>query len=195
MSPGPHQPERQAEELAGALDRMAAAIDQARAVGLYVDVPDVLYSACLKIVARYGTPSDPIDLSAKPKESALNPASGSSTTSKSVGASPADVPLRRLVWQVLDPGEEFTVTDVVARLALLEVSLHPNKVSNALGYWVSRGRLARKSKGVYLYPVIADSNVKPGKSSIGHEAVAGQSARRRRKDEDNDGQNAERQAM
>jgi hypothetical protein len=63
-----------------------------------------------------------------------------------------DVPLRRLVWQVINPGEEFTVADISARLAELGASWPTTAVSNALGYWASRERLTRVRKGTYNYP-------------------------------------------
>jgi hypothetical protein len=138
-----------AADLARSLEHMAAAIDQARSAGLSVHVPEALYLACCEIVSRYQDP-------AGQREPARRPdllASGRGGR-MARAASLHDVPLRRLVWQVLDPGEEFTVADVTKRLAGLGISLPANKVSNALGYWVSRGRLARQRKGTYSYPII-----------------------------------------
>ncbi len=59
------------------------------------------------------------------------------------------LPLRRALWHVLTPGEIFKVSDVVSRLAAQGVVVSPAKASNALGYWVDRGRLTRKAKGLY----------------------------------------------
>jgi hypothetical protein len=64
-----------------------------------------------------------------------------------------EIPLRRLLWQVIIPGEtSFRVPTIVERLAQLGMRVEPPKVSNALGYWVDRGRLVRVSKGVYSCP-------------------------------------------
>jgi hypothetical protein len=64
-----------------------------------------------------------------------------------------EVPLRRLLWQVITPGETFfRVSTVVERLAALGLEIEPAKVSNALGYWVDHHRLVRVRKGVYTYP-------------------------------------------
>ena len=163
-----------ARDLVTTLMAIVAAIDQARSLGLPVNVPQSLYRACLEIVERYdpsaglaGTgglakqpfvedagartplrPNPSPGTTRRARRSALNPAA--------TGASVHDVPLRRLIWQVLDPGEEFTVADVVGRLADLGTSWSASNVSNALGYWVSRGRLTRQRKGVYTYPVTSD---------------------------------------
>ena len=195
MSSGPADSERQVEELARALDRMAEAIDHARAIGLAVEVPDALYRACLAIVSRYRAPSHSTDPDQR-RRTAHSSASVATTGSRPSRPLPTDVPLRRLVWQVLDPGEEFTVTDVVGRLNLLNVSAHPNKVSNVLGYWVSRGRLARRRKGVYVFPIVTDTGVQAGRSGNGLYGAVGQETRLPRKDEDyKDGQSAQRKAM
>jgi hypothetical protein len=111
-------------------------------------------------------------------------------------ASVHDVPLRRLLWQVLDPGEEFTVNEVVERLAAIGVHSPANKVSNALGYWVSRQRLDRQRKGVYLYPIIADPVSNARKEDTSQEVPAGDRATARRRDTSSDGVHEnKRQAM
>lgn len=157
---------RQAEDLAADLDQMAAAIDQARAIGLSVAVPDALYRACVKIIARYGdgtgsgnvpTPSSALstDLDDKGRSSGSR-IPGAPVRRSAMSPSLDDVPLRRLVWQVIDPGSEFTVSHVVHRLGELGMVVPSNKVSNALGYWASRGRLVRARKGSYRYAIEAD---------------------------------------
>jgi hypothetical protein len=127
--------QQEAAELAARLMRLAEAISGARALGLSVDVPQPLHTACLHVAALHGKelgaaaePSPPYAESRDPMH---------------------DVPLRRLIWQVIDPGETFTVTEVTERLRELGVTWPTNKVSNALGYWVSRQRLQRPRKGVY----------------------------------------------
>jgi hypothetical protein len=192
-----------ASDLATALMAIAAAVDQARSLGLPVNVPQLLYQACLEIIERYDpsvgpdgaegqaqppstqgagaraqlTPTRP-NLSAgtgRQRQLALNPSVA--------GASYADVPLRRLIWQVLDPGEEFTVADVVDRLADLGTSWTATNVSNALGYWVSRGRLARQRKGVYTYPVTSDRITDPNAERAQQEIRTVDRATARRKEQ------------
>jgi hypothetical protein len=177
------------DQLADALADVAAAIDQARSVGLAVDVPEQLYRACREIIYRRADPpptgrSSPSSFA----DSALGTtrvrsadAPGVATPRSSLAREHPpvlDVPLRRLLWQVLDPGERFTVNDVVKRLATMGVDAPPSAVSNALGYWVSRQRLSREKKGVYRYPTIpvpvdaaleADTYAEP--SEAGHSRV------------------------
>jgi hypothetical protein len=140
----PHAAAR-ADELVRALNEVVAAIDRARSVGLPVDVPDQLYRACVEVIARHQSPGLP---DGSGSGSSSRRASGAAADHASVH----DVPLRRLVWQVINPGEEFTVNQVLHRLVLMGVRPPANAVSNALGYWVSRQRLQRLRKGVYLYP-------------------------------------------
>jgi hypothetical protein len=164
-----------ARAIAQSLNEVVAAIDQARSLGLPVSVPESLYRACLEVVARYEASTGSDDPGAPSRRRAsrdLDTPGGATATQHprpasqvanaartgdgdrvGGGASARDVPLRRLVWQVLNPGEEFTVAEVVERLTNLGVSWAPNTVSNALGYWVSRGRLDRTRKGVYRYPM------------------------------------------
>jgi regulator of replication initiation timing len=60
-------------------------------------------------------------------------------------------PLRRLVWRVIPADRSFSVAEVAEGLVALGVPKPSsrNEISNALGYWVRRGRLERCSKGVY----------------------------------------------
>lgn len=147
--------------LAESLRGVAAAFDQARMSGLSVFVPESLYLACLQIVERHdlpdGTPRGTPPVAGDPgRDQVLAP--GSPSASPVSGDRMAgrvemqDVPLRRLVWQVINPGEEFTVADIAARLAGLGASWPATAVSNALGYWASRDRLTRVRKGTYSYP-------------------------------------------
>lgn len=151
-------------QLTDSLEKVAAAIDQARALGLPVSVPEPLYLACIAIINRHdqpdgGTPTGASSTTgpARPTAAKRQPASweggplAASHVPGSTGVRVDDVPLRRLIWQVINPGEEFTVTDVADRMAALGASWPPSAVSNALGYWVSRHRLTRKRKGVYSY--------------------------------------------
>ncbi|ONF73968.1 hypothetical protein [Amycolatopsis keratiniphila] len=113
------------------LERIANARDTARAAGLAVEIPPALLDACAAVIRL--AEQDP-DAPASP------------------GSMARLLPLRRALWHVLDPGERVTVTEVAARLADFGRADPAHKVSNALGYWVTRGRLERERKGVYLYP-------------------------------------------
>ena len=208
MAPGQLPPAAaRADQLAKALNEVVAAIDQARSVGLPVDVPEQLYRACVEIIARHRGSRPPggsgarssshrAPSSATGEAMALTEAALLSNTPTRDHASVHDVPLRRLLWQVLDPGEEFTVNEVVERLAAIGVHSPANKVSNALGYWVSRQRLDRQRKGVYLYPIIADPVSNARKEDTSQEVPAGDRATARRRDTSNDGvHEKKRQAM
>lgn len=147
--------------LAESLHAVAAAIDQARLSGLSVSVPEPLYRACLEIVARHDGPDGPRGRTPsgggrRDTGPVLTPrtaeGSGGSRDRMAGGLEVRDVPLRRLVWQVINPGEEFTVADIAARLAEVGASWPTTAVSNALGYWASRDRLTRVRKGTYSYP-------------------------------------------
>ncbi len=151
--------ESEVDELVRRLNEVHDAISHARALGVPAPVPDALYRVCKALVDAHGDPQGNPDGS-YPKGSMAR-----STRVRSVGDVDAlstlsgssedlahKVPLRQLLWQVITPGEEFTVADVTERLASLGVAWQANKVSNALGYWVARHRLDRCRKGVYLYP-------------------------------------------
>jgi hypothetical protein len=190
-------------ELTRALDELVAAIDQARSLGLAVKVPDPLYQACRQVVARHEAsrhagegrePSGPQRIQeARPAARGT----GSTIDDGMVGsAAVRDVPLRRLIWQVLDPGEEFTVSDVADRLAELGAPWPANKVSNALGYWVSRQRLDRQRKGVYRWPITAAPVVDRRNEDSQREIPAGNRASARRKEVASNGvQEEQRKAM
>jgi hypothetical protein len=62
---------------------------------------------------------------------------------------PDDVPLRRLILKVVQPGEQVLVAEVVERLTGLGQCWQAPSVSNALGYLVTRGSLVRVQRGVY----------------------------------------------
>jgi hypothetical protein len=147
--------------LAESLHAVAAAIDQARLSGLSVTVPEPLYRACLEIVTRHDGPDGPRGRTSSsggrrdtgPVLTSRTPeGSGGSRDRTTGGLEVRDVPLRRLVWQVINPGEEFTVADIAARLDEVGASWPTTAVSNALGYWASRDRLTRVRKGTYRYP-------------------------------------------
>ena len=63
-----------------------------------------------------------------------------------------DVPLRRLVLRVVQPGEQVTVLEAMERLATLGSCWKATSVSNALGYLVRRGQLVREQRGTYSRP-------------------------------------------
>lgn len=140
--------------LAESLQAVAAAFDQARLSGLSVSVPGPLYLACLDIVERHDLPGGkPPGARALHREQAAQPGSADASSDRTAErVKMQDVPLRRLVWQVINPGEEFTVADISARLAELGASWPTTAVSNVLGYWASRERLTRVRKGTYSYP-------------------------------------------
>lgn len=143
--------------LAESLHAVAAAIDQARLSGLSVSVPEPLYRACLEIVERHDGPDGPRDRTLpgggrRDTGPVLTPQTAEGSGGSRGRLEVRDVPLRRLVWQVINPGEEFTVADIAARLAEVGASWPTTAVSNALGYWASRDRLTRVRKGTYSYP-------------------------------------------
>lgn len=102
-----------------------------------------------------GMPADlPTELVAECRELVELDAHGRRTPGVRSGADDlADIPLRRLVWRVLIPGETVTVAQVVDRLADLGVDVEAPKVSNVLGYWFAREELQRRRKGLYYYPL------------------------------------------
>lgn len=120
------------DEIVAQLTRIARARDAARAAGLVVEIPPVLRDACAEIVRLAEQPHRPAP-------------DGSDSLH-------ALVPLRQVLWHVIEPGEQITVTEVAARLAQLGRQERPSVVSNALGYWVRREKLERTSKGVYQRP-------------------------------------------
>lgn len=120
------------------LERIADARDAAQAAGLTVEIPPPLLDACAAVV----------------RLAEENP-----TTAPTSPSRPADLarllPLRRALWHVIKPGERVTVADVTARLGDFGRADPAHKVSNALGYWVTRGRLERERKGTYKVPEAA----------------------------------------
>jgi hypothetical protein len=110
------------------------AVRTLRAAGMEADLPAELVVACRELVE--------LD---EPERGA--PRIRSATDDLS------DIPLRRLVWRVLTPGETFTAPEVVERLSGIGVDVAAQQVSNALGYWFARGSLRRRRKGVYYYPL------------------------------------------
>jgi hypothetical protein len=138
--------------LAESLRAVAEAFDHARASGLSVAVPESLYEACLDIVDRHDAPGGkPPGARRSIRKRGPSAASGISGGRTGDLVKLKDVPLRRLVWQVINPDEEFTVTDIGARLTELGAVWPATAVSNVLGYWVSRERLTRVRKGTYSY--------------------------------------------
>ncbi|MBB4910547.1 hypothetical protein [Actinophytocola algeriensis] len=147
------------EELVRRLDEVRSAITRARDLGVPAAVPEPLYRACLALVETHGGPrGGGMPLSGSYAQATRVRHAGEVDIADSLGLpSPADdligkVPLRQVLWEVITPGERFTVADVTERLEQRGVSWPSNKISNALGYWVSRRRLDRCKKGVYLYP-------------------------------------------
>jgi hypothetical protein len=111
------------------------AVRTLRAAGMEAELPAELVAACRELVE-------------------LDAHGQSKPCGRSVADDLSDIPLRRLVWRVLTPGETFTVPQVVERLADLGVDVEAPKVSNVLGYWFARDELQRRRKGVYYYPLL-----------------------------------------
>jgi hypothetical protein len=173
------------EELVQRLNDVRNAISRARSLGVPVQVPEPLYQACLALIDDHNGPrggggvvptgsmSRSTSVRMSPRDvDVASPAAGSEALDDLI----TKVPLRQMLWQVITPGEEFTVTDVTERLERRGLSWPANKVSNALGYWVSRRRLERRRKGVYLYPEIpvADDLISDG---VQRESPAGLTSR------------------
>ncbi|MGW4719399.1 hypothetical protein [Nocardia sp. NPDC004260] len=53
--------------------------------------------------------------------------------------------MRRLVRQVIEPGEVFEIGDLLARLAGLGIAMTPDKVVGILDYWAARSQLTPAS--------------------------------------------------
>lgn len=110
------------------------AVRTLRAAGVEAELPAELVAACRELVE-------------------LDAHGQSTPCGRPTADDLSDIPLRRLVWRVLTPGETFTVPQVVERLADLGVDVEAPKVSNVLGYWFAREELQRRRKGVYYYPL------------------------------------------
>jgi hypothetical protein len=205
--PRPVDAARLASSLARGLRDVASAVGHARSVGVPVAVPEPLYLACLEIVSLHDEPSLTTSLTGARQLPRTGDAAGLGRDGSNGGTSRQrpgqalapvplhDIPLRRLVWQVLDPGYEFSVADVVSRLAGLGLNHPANKVSNALGYWVSRGRLERRRKGVYACPASVEP-IEDFPEEIQQESPAGNRAIARRKETSSSGvPEKKRQAM
>ncbi|WP_414943791.1 hypothetical protein [Amycolatopsis sp. cmx-11-32] len=114
-----------------------------RQAGAVVQLPPQLVQVCREVLH---------EVESSPASSPRPPSSVNSQMSVADKAL-QELPLRRLLLQVIAPGETFTVTEVVNRLAKLGVTADSAKVSNALGYQVDRGQLVREHRGLYTYPV------------------------------------------
>jgi hypothetical protein len=124
------------QDLARRLTAVAEAIDRARGLGLPVSVPPDLYRACQAIVRR-----------------ADGDGTGPGTPLAESTPDVQDVPLRKLLFRVIAPGDRFTVQEIAERLTALGVQAPANSISNALGSWVRADRLIRERKGQYLCPL------------------------------------------
>jgi hypothetical protein len=114
-----------------------------RQAGAAVQLPPQLVQVCREVLD---------EVEGSPASSPRPPSDGDSQKSVADKAL-RELPLRRLLLQVITPGETFTVPEVVNRLAKLGVTADSAKVSNALGYQVDRGQLVREHRGLYTYPV------------------------------------------
>ncbi|MGH9057926.1 MAG: hypothetical protein ACRDZY_00185 [Acidimicrobiales bacterium] len=108
-------------ELEDQLERILAARDAALAMGLEVTIPAELRDACAALV-RLAEEQGPAD---SPSPAAVSDVERDQMYQL--------LPLRRLLWHVLTPGQLVTVPEVTARLAELGRVEAPAKVSNALG--------------------------------------------------------------
>jgi hypothetical protein len=123
--------------------RMAQKLGQA---GVPVNLPPRLVQACREVVDEVDGPPSDTPRGRRPSEDSQR-----SIADKAL----RELPLRRLLLQVIAPGESVTVPEVVDRLAKVGVTADSTKVSNALGYQVDRGPLIREHRGLYTYPVDA----------------------------------------
>jgi hypothetical protein len=116
--------------------------DTLRRVQMDYAVPDELYELCRAIVDHHDrngpAPGGPTPRTPPPR--------GRREVER---RALRHAPLRQMVFEAIPPGEEFTVSDVTHVLAGLGITASATAVSNALGYWVTRGRLRRVRKGVY----------------------------------------------
>lgn len=140
--------------------RMAQKLGQA---GVPVNLPSRLVQVCREVVEEVdGPPSDT-------PRGRLRQDSQRAIADKAL----RELPLRRLLLQVIAPGESVTVPEVVDRLAKVGVTADSTKVSNALGYQVDRGPLIREHRGLYTYPVDASSTEVTGTTVPVDESVSG----------------------
>jgi hypothetical protein len=125
-------------ELVNGIHALLDAVETLRKAGARADLPPELVAACRDLVAADDDPTRPRRRGRASHEDLMA------------------IPLRRLVWKVMTPGETVTVPQVTERLSELGVQVPAPKVSNAMGYWVARDELLRRRKGVYYYPLPAD---------------------------------------
>lgn len=131
--PGPGEAPK-VQRLVADIRALQEAVRTLRSAGMPADLPAELVAACRELVE-------------------LDAHGRSTPGARSTADDLADIPLRRLVWRVLTPGETFTVPQVVERLAELGVDVGAPQVSNVLGYWFARDELQRRRKGLYYYPL------------------------------------------
>ncbi|MFI0354276.1 hypothetical protein [Actinomadura sp. 9N407] len=153
------------------LREAVALFDALRRVQMDYEVPDELYELCRAIV-------DHRDQTGEPTPGGPTPKGTRSPRGRRVVEQRAlrHAPLRQMVFEVIRPGEEFTVSDVTRGLADLGIAAEANAVSNALGYWVTRERLRRVRKGVYQSLAASQGETTSGvplKESSGEERVPG----------------------
>ncbi|MEU8901324.1 hypothetical protein AB0C65_36030 [Nocardia sp. NPDC048505] len=79
-------------------------------------------------------------------------ARGSATAPEREKRASQQLSVRRLVRQVIDPGEVFEVGDLLARLAELGIAMTPDKTIAILDYWAARSQLTLVSPGIYRRP-------------------------------------------
>lgn len=134
-------------ELVDGIHALLEAVATLRKAGARAELPPELVAACRELVAADEDPTYPRQRDRAVHEDLLA------------------IPLRRLVWKVMKPGETVTVPQVTERLSELGVPVPAPKVSNAMGYWVARDELLRRRKGVYYYPLPTE-----GASSTGNDS-------------------------
>lgn len=72
------------------------------------------------------------------------------------GQAAQELSVRRLIRQVIDPGEVFEIGDLLERLAGLGIAMTPDKIAGILDYWAVRSQLILISPGVYRRPAEPD---------------------------------------
>lgn len=124
--------------------------ETARRVRMPLQVPDEVYQLCRAIIDLCDRPVPPGDGSAsEPDLGGASKATPPSMRRRAEQSALRHAPLRQMIFEVIPPGEPFTVSDVTRGLNALGIAASSTAVSNALGYWVTRSRLERTRKGVY----------------------------------------------
>lgn len=143
--------------LVGGIRTLLGALETVRRSGGPAELPPALVDVCRDVVAAH----DGATVKMRPKPDPATSARARHPVRIDRDDAVREMPLRRLLWQVLEPGTTFTVGEVVTALEALGADVDAARVSNALGYWTapSRNRLQRERKGLYYFPL--DTRAEP----------------------------------